>query len=235
MTGRVIKDYFTAFRWSNFKEKVAHFAYLVVYFFTVFPVLVGFFETWESALIYVLMMIPTIHILNSGSLHIMKMPKMMYMVPLTNDMKKEYIVKSAIFRICFCSLLGMICTLPLVFMGICRVITYVVMVYDYVIFALLLCGMNERYGIEERDAWQEARSDCRGLIQGIDMIITVISLFGIACMLSWDANEGKENVYENLLFIIPAILFQLPLTIKHMKYWNTAVEKALNYERSFDK
>ena len=233
MMGRVIKDYFAAFRWGNFKEKVAHFAYLVVYFSAMLPTIAGFFETWKSALVYVLMMIPTIHVLNSGSLHIMKMPKMMYMVPLTNDMKKEYIVKSAIFRICFCSFLGMICTLPLVLLGICRVITYVVMVYDYVTFALLLCGMNERYGIEERDAWQEARSDCRGLIQGIDMIITVISLFGIACMLSWDG--GMVNVYANLLFIIPAILFQLPLTIKHMTYWNTAVEKALSYERSFDK
>lgn len=233
MTGRVIKDYFTAFRWSNFKEKVAHFAYLVVYFSAILPTIVGFFETWKSALVYVLMMIPTIHILNSGSLHIMKMPKMMYMVPLTQDMKREYIVKSALFRICFCSLLGMICTLPLVLMGICRVITYVVLVYDYVTFALLLCGMNERYGIEERDAWQETKSDCRGLIQGVNIFLTVISLFGIACMLCWDG--GMVNVYANLIFIIPAILFQLPLTIKHMTYWNTAVEKALSYERSFDK
>ncbi len=235
MMGRVIKDYFAAFRWGNFKGKVANFAYLIVYFFTILPTVAGFFETWESTLIYVLVMIPTIHILNSGALHIMKMPKMMYMVPLTKDMKREYIVKSAIFRICFCSFLGMICTVPLVIMGLCSVITYAVLVYDYVTFALLLCGMNERYGLEERNVWQETRSDCRGLIQGIDMIITVISLFGIASMLSWNINEGKARVYENLIFAIPAILFQLPLTIKHMTYWDTAVDKALSYERSFDK
>lgn len=233
MMGRVIKDYFAAFRWGNFKEKVAHFAYLVVYFATILPVIGGFFDKWEYALVYFLMMIPTIHMLNSGSLHIMKMPKMMYMVPLTKEMKREYIVKSAIFRICFCSLLGMICTLPLVLLGLCGIVTYVIIVYDYVVFSLLLCGMNERYGIEERDAWQEARSDCRGLIQGIDMIVTVISLFGVACMLCSDVRLFP--VVANWLFAIPAILFQLPLTIKHMKYWNTAVEKALNYERSFDK
>ena len=233
MTKQVVKDYFLAFRWGNFKERVANFLYMVVYFSVILPCIAGFFEKWEYALVYCLMLIPTIHMLNSGAIHIMKMPKMMYMVPLTQDMKREYIIKAAMFRICFCSFLGMICTLPLVLLGLCGIITYVIIVYDYVTFALLLCGMNERYGIEERDAWQETKSDCRGLIQGIDIVITVFSLFGIACMLCSDVKLFP--VVANWLSAIPAILFQLPLTIKHMSYWNTAVEKALSYERSFDK
>lgn len=233
MTGRIVKDYFVAFRWSNFKTKVAHFFYLNVYFSIMLPAVAGFFEKGEYALVYFLIMIPTIHIFNSGALHIMKMPKLMYMVPLTQEMKREYIVKSAIFRICFCSLLGALCTLPLVLLGICRVITYVVLVYDFVTLALIFCGMNERYSIEERETWPEVKSDCRGIIMAVDIMLTIISIFAIACMLSWDG--GQVNVYANLLFIIPAILFQLPLTIKFMSGWNKAVEKALSYEISYDK
>ena len=233
MTKRIVKDYFLAFRWGNYKKKVANHFFLVVYFSTILPALEGFFEKWEYALVYFLIAIPTIHMFNSGDHHIMKMPKMMYMVPLTQDMKREYIVKSAIFRICFCSLLGMVCTLILVIIGMCRAITYVVLTYEFVTFAILMCGMNERKGIEEREVKQEVKSDYRGLIQGVNIYLTVISLFGIACIICWD--EGRDNLYVNLICLILAILFQLPLTIKYMSYWNKAVEKALNYETSFDK
>ena len=32
MTARIIRDYFAAFRWSNFKTKVANSLYMIVYF-----------------------------------------------------------------------------------------------------------------------------------------------------------------------------------------------------------
>lgn len=233
MTARIIRDYFAAFRWSNFKTKVANSLYMIVYFAVIFPVIMGMYEKVQYAIIYYLIAIPTIHTVNSGCLHIMKMPKQMYLVPLSQQMKREYIVKSAIFRICFCTLFGAVCTLPLVIFDMCHVITYVVIVYNILTFALIFCGMNERYNIEEREAWPQIKSDTRGIVQGIDIVITTFSLFGIAFLLCQD--EGMRNVYVNLIFIIPAILFQLPLTIKHMSYWNKAVEKAMNYEISYDK
>ncbi len=233
MRGLIIRNYFAAFRWDNFKTKVANSLYMIVYFSVLFPVIIGFYEKPEYAVTYYLIAIPTIHTVNSAAVHIMRMPKMMYMVPLSRDMKKEYIVKSALFRIGFCALLGVVCALPLVLLGMCRVITCIVLIYDFVTLALILCGMNERYGIEEREAYPPVKSDCRGIIQGVNLLITIISLFGIACMLCWD--DGPVNVYANLIFIIPGILVQLPLTIKHMSYWNEAVNKALAYEASYDK
>ncbi len=233
MTKRIVKDYFLAFRWGNFKEKVANALYMILYFTVLFPVIVGFYEKVQYVITYYLIAIPTIHIINSGALHIMRMPKLMYMVPLNENQKREYIVKSAIFRICFCTLLGTVCGLPLVLLGWCRVITYVIIVYDILTLALLFCGMNERYGVEEREKYPPVKSDYRGIVQWVDVFLTIISIFGISCMLCWD--DGPVNVYVNLVFIIPAILFQLPLTIKHMTYWKKAVEKAMHYEASYDK
>lgn len=234
MMGRVIKDYFAAFRWSNFNKKVSNTAYMIVYFTTILPMVAGVYEKLDYALVYYAVLIPVIHTLNSACLHIMKMPKIMYMLPLSQDMKRDYIVKSGIFRICFCSGFGIVCTLPLLFLKSCHIFTYLLIVYNLITWSLIFCGMNERYNIEEREAWSNVvKSDYRGIDQGINVFFTAMALIGLVCMLCWDG--GMVNVYANLLFAVPAVLIQLPLTIKHMSYWNKAVEKAMNYETSYDK
>ncbi len=216
MMGRIIKDYFGAFRWSNFKTKVANLAYMVVYFTSILPVLGGFFEKAEYALIYFMIAIPIIHIMNSSCIHTMKLPKLMYMVPLSQEMKREYIVKSTIFRICFCTGLGVICALPILLLDLCNIVTFFLIIYNALTLALLLCGMTERSSIKV-----------------VNMCVTFISIFLIACMLCMDVKLMTKEV--PLLFLIPAVLIQLPLTIKHMSYWNTAVDKAMSYEASYDK
>ncbi len=234
MMSRVIKDYFTAFRWSNFREKVANTAYMIVYFTTMLPIIIDVYDSIKDTLIYYAVLLPVVHTLNSACLHIMRMPKLMYMLPLSREMKREYIVKSGIFRICFCSGVGVVCTLPLLLLESCHIFTYLLIVYNLITWSLIFCGMNERYNIEEREAWPKvAKSDCRGVIQGVNVFFTAMALIGLASMLFFD--DGQVNVYANLLFAVPALIIQLPLTIKHMSYWNTAVEKAMSYETSYDK
>lgn len=233
MTKWIIKDYFAAFKWNNFKSKVANSVYMMIYCTTFLPIIGGYFEKAEYVAVYFLMAIPLIHILNSGMLHIMRMPKLMYMLPLSHSMKRDYIVKSTIFRICFCTLLGIACTVILIALKLCGVITGILIIYNVFTLSLLFCGMNERYAIEEREKWPEVKSDGRGLMQGIDIFVTIISSFGISAMLCSDVNLFP--VRANWLFAIPAVFIQLPLTIKYMSYWNKAIEKALSYETSFDK
>lgn len=234
MTSQIIRNYFDGFRWSNFKGKVANVAYMIVYFSCILPVVAGFFEKLEYALIYFAIAIPVLHIVNSGCVHNMRMPKLMYMVPLSQNMKREYIVKSAVFRIVFCTFVGAVFALPIFILGQCSVVTYILIVYNALTLALLFCGMNERYGAEDDTKWTEIKSTTgRGVVQGVDIFFTVCAFFGITCMLCWDG--GRVNEFANLIFAIPAVLIQLPLTIKYMTYWKVAVDRAMTYETSYDK
>lgn len=234
MTSQIIRDYFDGFRWNNFKGKVANAAYMIVYFSCLLPVIGGFFEKAEYALVYFAIVIPLIHVINSGCVHTMRMPKLMYMVPLSQSMKREYIVKSAIFRIVFCAFLGGVCALPIYLMGLCNILTYILIVYNVLTLALLFCGMNERYGIEDDTKWTEIKSTTtRGVVQGINVFVTIVSSFLIASMLCLDVNLMTKEA--PIIFAIPAVLIQLPLTIKHMIYWKVAVDRAMTYETSYDK
>lgn len=234
MTSQIIRNYFDGFRWSNFKGKVANVAYMIVYFSCILPVVAGFFEKLEYAIVYFAIAIPVLHIVNSGCVHNMRMPKLMYMVPLSQNMKREYIVKSAVFRIVFCTFVGAVCALPIYLMGLCNILTYILIVYNVLTLALLFCGMNERYGIEDDGKWTEIKSTTvRGVVQGVNVFVTIVSSFLMACMLCMDVNLMTKEV--PILFAIPAVLIQLPLTIKYMTYWKVAVDRAMTYETSYDK
>lgn len=227
MTGRIIKDYFAGFKWTNFKTKVANFAYLIVYFASILPAVGGFFEKGRYAAIYLFIAIPLLHVMNSGAIHIMRLPKMLFLVPMNQEMKRQYIVRSALFRICFCAFLGLVFTVPLVLLKICDLVVAVMLMFNVLMLSMILCGINERYDAQAKKKWPEIKSDCRGIIQGVNVFITVISSYGIACMLCWDTYVAD---WVKWIFVGVAVFVQLPLTIKHMTYWNKAVEKALSYE-----
>lgn len=229
----IIKDYFVAFRWGKIKESYKSGGWwMYFYLLTLLPAITGFYDRAKDAACYLLVGVPIVFCLFSAPLHPMRLPKIMYLCPMDEKARRSYIEKSGYFRMAFSVLLGIIGALVLIVGGMCDWICGVGLVFNMVVLALFSCGINANgYGTTDANGNRTFdTSDARGVLEMWGIIITLISSLGYVAMLAW---ETTVAVWVKGIFIGVAVLIQLPIFLKYLTYWEGAVERAMNYERSY--
>ncbi|MBQ7776782.1 MAG: hypothetical protein IJ379_12760 [Lachnospiraceae bacterium] len=224
----VIRDYFTAFRWAKLKAQWKNIWFSVFYFGLMLPCLWRMFETMETMRVYLLIFIPMLFGFLSNSLHTTKLPKAMHICPIEESLKRSYIEKAAVFRICFVALLGMIGTMVLVICGQCDAIMAGVLMADMIMMSILLCGLNERTVlIADKPA---ANRGIATMVESTNLIFTLLSVFFSAAVLCWDTPVA---LWVEYIFVGFVVLVQIPLTVKLLTYWKQFMDRAVSYERSY--
>lgn len=227
----VVRDYFAAFRGGKSKEGLKSAWWSIWYLGIFYPLMNDLYEDPKCMIIYATIAIPIIFGVVSGSVHSMALPKVMYLCPLKESVRKEYIEKSCIFRIFFVSLLGTIGAMALWISGLCDGVTAGVSISNIVAWAVLSCGFDHKKiddSLKERFNTKE--SYMVSIIEAADTTITLISAFGVACALCWDT---PVYWWVKWIFVGVAVFLQVPLTVRLLKNWNMVVERAASYEKSF--
>lgn len=227
----IVRDYFAAFRWGNIKEAMKNGGvFLIIYWGCLLPSIAGFIERKEYLLTYVLIIVPTAFTALSGKLHSMNLSKVMYLCPIGRKERREYIVKSCYFRIGLTAMVSILAVLILVCVGLCDWVTSIGLMFNGIVFALLMCGIEKKKSITEKEPYPPIEMNRQGVIEVVDVFFTLISSYGIACLLCWDT---PVSWWVKYIFLGIALVVQLPLTIAYLTYWKKAVEEATDYESSY--
>ncbi|MBQ7934480.1 MAG: hypothetical protein IJ327_06835 [Lachnospiraceae bacterium] len=227
----IIRDYFRAFRWSKFKDVFWQGGFWIIYMGVIFPFCGGFTEKGEYYVTFQMIFLPCLFGFISCSLHPMELPKAMFLCPMSNGQRRDYVVQSCIFRICFTGSVGLLFTLGMIGLGLCDVVSGVALLGNYICLALLLCGFNERKGRteEERNRSLLEHAGLRSGVEIADALCIILCSFGIACVLCWDTTPAP---WVKWVFLAVVLLVECPLTAYFMKGWKAAVERAVSYEAS---
>ena len=233
MTKRIIKDYFTAFRWSRVRETFANEQWwLFFYFLFCLPIACRYFDTRESTLAYLMVNIPFVFTLFAAPLHPAALPKLLYLCPMSKEMRKEYIVKACYIRVGFPILIGIACGIILLWQGICDWICGVGILLNLVILAVIMgSGINKNGCGKKLENGQRAMDmdTKKGIYEAACLILAFLVSLTYASILAW---ETSVAIWVKCLPLGVILLIQLPITLKYLSYWQESVENAAYYESS---
>lgn len=227
----IVKDYFKAFRWSVFKDVLLKSGFGIVYLWVILPFICGFMERGEHYTTFQMIFIPILFNFISGILHRMELPKAMFLCPMSDGQRRDYVVQSCVFRICFTGSVGVVFTIGMIGLGLCDVVSGVALLGNHICLALLLCGFSERKGRteEERNRSLLEHAGLRSGVEIVDALCIILCSFGIACVLCWDTTPAP---WVKWVFLAVVLLVECPLTAYFMMGWKAAVERAISYEAS---
>lgn len=230
MMRQVIRDYFTAFRWQKIKETYKYNNWwLFIYSLTFLPMGA---QTKESALTYLLILIPFLFCMFSASLHPMFLPKIMYLCPMSTSTRREYVVKSGFFQISVSVAVGTLGVLGLLICGISDWISGAGIWLNHAIFSVFLgSGANPRgYGKISETGQRVVDMDSKqGILEFFNILIAILLSTAYIFMLSWDTSPAW---WVKWIFIGISIFIQLPFTLNYLKYWPKTVDEIMLYENS---
>lgn len=234
MLRKVLEDYRDGFRWSRFKETY-HYSMLwyYLYLFCFFPVILDLNEKAERITGYYLAMIPVMFGMYSVAAIPIRLPKQMFLCPLTKEERKKYVTLLFWVRYLGTVIPGTIAYMiavgldfiPLVFLPIQLLGLYVT-----VFCASITTWPGSTWERDEKNKTRLKSPELKGLypISIIGVILAVIlqflkpfGLFETVSIAGW--------IFLAIYSVIVAI-FGL-LTIRYMK---PVFELAIRYEYSYD-
>lgn len=231
MTKRIVRDYFTAFRWSRIKETYAKEQWwLFLYLLIILPLICQFYDTKESTLAYWMVYIPFFFAMFAAPLHPPVLPKMLYLCPMSREMRREYIVKSCYIRVCIPIVIGIVGVAILLWQGICDWICGAGILLNLVLFATMMgSGVNAKgYGKKLENGQRVMNMDtAQGIYEAISLILAYLVSMLYAFLLATDANAMQ---WVKWVLIGATLLIQLPVTLKYLSYWQESVENSIYYE-----
>lgn len=227
----IIRDYFKAFRWSKFKDVFWKGGFWIIYMGVIVPFCGGFTEKGEYYVTFQMIFLPVLFCFISCFLHPMEIPKAMFLCPMSDRQRRDYVVQSCVFRICFTGSVGVVFTIGMIGLGLCDVVSGVALLGNHICLALLLCGFSERKGRteEERNRSLLEHAGLRSGVEIVDALCIILCSFGIACVLCWDTTPAP---WVKWVFLAVVLLVECPLTAYFMMGWKAAVERAISYEAS---
>ncbi len=233
MRKRIIQDYFEAFRWSKSKEAYKKGSWYTFFcFLFIVPVNSKFYENERKALAYLCIVIPIMFCMFSSTLHPMRLPKVMFLCPMQESERREYIVQSCWLRMSIHILIGVLGGVILLLNGICDPVCIGGSLFNIVVLAFFLSGINANgYGrINENNVRAFDMDSAPGILEMAQILVTIISSIGYSVMLCWDTPVAW---WVKAIFVGIALLIQLPLLLHYTKYWKYSIEKAMSYESSY--
>lgn len=210
------REYWRAFRIDNLKRmwKSDKESWFAPFYLMVYPLLFGggFTDRHvnENILLYVAVLIPMVFVIFSEIIHPVRLPKIMYLCPMTDEKRREMIRNGYYFRVCLHWGVMMI--------GLLAVIIYSsfdpILAVEYAINSLLLSMMitiEKKYG------------------KGYQGIVAVVAIFSNIIMAS-SLMDRDDSLLLKLLMLGLIIAIQLPFMRLSWIYIRCELEDAVYYE-----
>ena len=228
----VVRDYFAAFRWEKSKEWLKNNGWWFVFYFSF--LLPSCFNMWSKGLsigVYLTVALPFVYSVVSTGVHDKALPKVMYLCPMEQQVRKEYITRSYLFRIFVIVFLNLVAAVLLMILRISDVVTACMIVGNGVFWAVASSGLGrQRLEPAVMERLKSTTPYAMGNMEtGLGMV-SALSQFGLVCMLCWDTPVAW---WVKWIFVGVAVVLQLPLKIRLLKNWDKTMERAISYEASY--
>ncbi len=228
----IIRDYIQGYRWVNIKRAfdTDYGWFSLIYFTAIMPFIMDLHETKNGLLVYYVVFFNVVFHLITGNTHSVKLPKQMFLCPIDEAMRKQYITKSVLFRIISMVVLTAISSLIFVLNGFCSWTISITLILSGVVSAVANCGFDSVFGIDKNDKWK-----CKYKRLGIyELVLFFAVAISVIVMVAYMCEWGNQGIWwVELLFLGTVLFIELPITIKHFDYWKSELEKSLNYEASY--
>lgn len=219
MTGRVVRDYFTAFRWSNVRAcmKASHW-FVFVYIFICIPL----FECivsygWKIDLVRIL--VPAgmaMFVVFTAPLHPVTMPKIMFLCPLSREQRREYVRKAWLFKIAVPIVMTVF---SMTVLGACGKMEFFRGIQITVTMSVLAIStsMAERGAEKSLPSDKERRNVWE--MTGDGWIVAAVIMFSVIMSLMIAVYGGGESISETDVIVIGVgcAVVELPLAIQVLR------------------
>ena len=236
MTKRVIRDYFAAFRWQKIKEsQKKNEWWILIYFMALAPLILGVYDSVTGTLAYYLIIVPLLFTMFVPTIHTMKLPKIMYLCPLSMDERREYITKSCIIRIAAAVLVDIIAVMVLLVSGICDGLTAISILLNLMLLSVAIgSGINPNgYGKIKGEDRGVRVIDPKDRKEFLEMWICLAAFLTCLTHYSIVRKEFDFLLVRSLALGLPLVV-TLPPTIVYLMFWKQAVAETMTYERQVE-
>ena len=229
------KNYINAFRWQNIKEKYHNGGWFsLFYLLLILPMVVSGYDFEDTTgLICLLIMLPSIFAMFASILFPSMLPKIMYLSPMSKEMRKEYLLKASLIRTIVPIIMSVIVVSITTMVGLTDILCAFGIFLNNSVFAVFLgSGINKNgYGtIDKNNIRTLAIEDSYSFQEFIIVIVTIIISVCYASIVM-----ETDPLWVRILFIGITLLIPLPATMSYLKYWPSALENALCYEHCLKK
>lgn len=232
MTGRVIWDYFAAFRWRNVRECMkAYHWYFPVYLFIVIPLFESIVSYgWKTDLVRLFSLGGmAMFVVCAALLHPATMPKIMYLCPLSREQRREYVRKAWLFKTAVPIVLT---ALLMTVLEACGKIGFFPGIQITVAISVLAISTSvAEQGTEKRlPSDKERRNIWEMTGDGWIMASEILFMLIISLML---AIYGMgQNISETDAIVIAAVsaIVEIPLTIQALRHIRRKLAEFADYE-----
>lgn len=232
MTGRVVRDYFTAFRWSNVRACMkAYHWYFFVYLFICIPLFECIVSCgWKIDLARVL--VPAgiaMFVVFAALLHPVTLPKIMYLCPLSREQRREYVRKAWLFK----TAVPIVMTVFLMtVLEACGKIEFFPGIQITVTISVLAISTSvAEQGTEKRLPSDKERRNVWEMT-GDGWIVAAVVMFTVITSLMLAIYGMGENISETDAIVIAAVsaIMELPLTIQALRHIRRKLAACIDYE-----
>lgn len=235
MMNLALRNYIRAFKWQNIKEKFHNGGWFSLFYVMIMlPVLLsGYDVKSNTSILCLLIMLPNIFAMTTAILFPAILPKMMYLCPMSKEMRKDYLIKAALIRTTVPILLSILVILIMLFNGLTDGMSAFGILLNNTIFAIFLgAGINiNGYGkIAENGLRSLEIENSFSFCEFLVVIVTLLLSAGYAAVVL-----QTDPLWVRLVFIGVTLAVNLPATINYFKYWPSAIENSLSYEKSLVK
>ncbi len=226
MLSWVLRDYFTAFHWSNFVDNYRRGNWWwMIQFLVVTPVLMKVYDSSATTLTFLCVMVPIIFCVAAEGHHQTLLPKMIYLCPMSREERKKYILASCGVRIAIPTIVGIAGVLILLGCGIADWMYSVGVILNITVLSTCLGACLYVNGPSKFTENGTIDSNA-GLLEIFILLVTMFTGFLYAC---W---EGYASLWLRLVFLGVQLLIMVPMIVSYLKKWQKSMEQALLYENS---
>ena len=229
----VVRDYFAAFRWERSKEwlKNNNGWWMILYFGFLFPACFNLWSSDKLLGVYFLMALPVMFSAFSTAVQPMGLSKVMYLCPMEQEKRKEYIAKSYLFRMLVVILLEVLVAVLMMLLGMTDIVTACVIVANGIFWAIANSGLGHQYvDALTRERLKSVTPYALGNLATGLLMLSAVSQFSLVCVICWD---NPVAWWVKWIFVAVALVFQLPLAIRLLQNWDIAINRAASYEASY--
>lgn len=224
----VVRDYFAAFRWEKVKEWLKSGAWWWAFYVGVFmPCMFG---RNNDNMICIPLCLPIMFCMIAEALHRENLPKLMFLCPMQREVRMQYVERTYIFRMLFTTAIGAVMFGTIWVIGHCDLATMLLLIWNIWNLSLVFCGICNVKGPSNREAKKETELVSRigGGAEGANMVLSIVSIYAIACFVCL---EGEVGIAVKLFLLTISLLVQLPLVVKTLKKWKHSIGRAASFER----
>lgn len=223
MTKNILQEYFAAFRWGRIRECYkGNNLWFFIYSITFLPFsLMGVNRSKENLAVYFLLMLPVLFHLLVLPLHPVRLPKIMYLCPMSREERRNYLKRTLEVKTGISVLIQLLAFALLFFAG--RYSSFLLLLALFLgIMIILETAMQERTvgstgTLTTAWEWWETGT----------LIVYVMEYWVLLSRILW-AEPCSST--EKILYPLILLAVDLPLLLKVLSFWKEKLETRISYE-----